>query len=79
MLFLNLRRNFATTGQWRTIVGLEIHAQLASKTKLFSNSFNDTDVEANTNVAPFDIAMPGSLPVIPLCSIHMKNCLDVES
>lgn len=44
-------------------MGLEIHAQLQSKSKLFSAAGNRFDSSANTQVALFDAAIPGTLPV----------------
>ena len=49
---------------WETVIGLEIHAQLSNPFKLFSNAPFDHQAPPNTNVALFDAAIPGSLPVI---------------
>jgi aspartyl-tRNA(Asn)/glutamyl-tRNA(Gln) amidotransferase subunit B len=45
------------------IIGLEIHARLATKTKLFSRAPNNVNSPPNTNVALFDVGVPGTLPV----------------
>ena len=52
------------TGQWETVIGLEVHAQVISKAKLFSGAAIDFGAEANTQVSPVDAAFPGMLPVI---------------
>ena len=52
------------TGEWEMVIGLEVHAQVRSKAKLFSGGANDFGAEPNTNVALVDAAMPGMLPVI---------------
>ena len=52
------------TGQWETVIGLEVHAQVVSKAKLFSGAATDFGAEPNTQVSPVDAAFPGMLPVI---------------
>ena len=52
------------SGEWEMVVGLEIHAQVVSQAKLFSNAPTEFGAEANTQVALVDAAMPGMLPVI---------------
>ena len=49
---------------WETVIGLEIHAQIISKSKLFSGASTDFGSEPNTQVSLVDAAMPGMLPVI---------------
>jgi aspartyl-tRNA(Asn)/glutamyl-tRNA(Gln) amidotransferase subunit B len=49
---------------WETVIGLEIHAQVASKAKLFSGASTEFGGEPNTHVSLIDAAMPGMLPVI---------------
>src|SRR5271169_2626913 len=51
-------------GQWETAIGLEVHAQVISKAKLFSGAATDFGAEPNTQVSPVDAAFPGMLPVI---------------
>jgi aspartyl-tRNA(Asn)/glutamyl-tRNA(Gln) amidotransferase subunit B len=51
-------------GQWETVIGLEVHAQVVSKAKLFSGAATDFGAEPNTQVSPVDAAFPGMLPVI---------------
>lgn len=52
------------TGDWELVIGLEVHAQVASKAKLFSGASTKFGAEPNSNVAFVDAAMPGMLPVI---------------
>jgi aspartyl-tRNA(Asn)/glutamyl-tRNA(Gln) amidotransferase subunit B len=52
------------TGDWEIVIGLEVHAQVASQAKLFSGASTRFGSEPNTNVALVDAAMPGMLPVI---------------
>jgi aspartyl-tRNA(Asn)/glutamyl-tRNA(Gln) amidotransferase subunit B len=52
------------TGKWETVIGLEVHAQVVSKAKLFSGAATDFGAEPNTQVSPVDAAFPGMLPVI---------------
>src|SRR5215470_5462007 len=52
------------TGSWEIILGLEVHAQVVSKSKLFSGAATEFGAEPNTQVSLVDAAMPGMLPVI---------------
>ncbi|GJL96053.1 MAG: aspartyl/glutamyl-tRNA(Asn/Gln) amidotransferase subunit B [Hyphococcus sp.] len=52
------------TGDWEVVVGLEVHAQVTSKSKLFSGSSASYGAGPNENVSLVDAAMPGMLPVI---------------
>jgi aspartyl-tRNA(Asn)/glutamyl-tRNA(Gln) amidotransferase subunit B len=52
------------TGDWEIIIGLEVHAQVTSKSKLFSGSSAEFGGEPNDHVSLVDAAMPGMLPVI---------------
>ena len=52
------------TGDWEIVIGLEVHAQVASNSKLFSGSATEYGAEPNTQVSLIDAAMPGMLPVI---------------
>ncbi|EAR52621.1 aspartyl/glutamyl-tRNA amidotransferase subunit B [Oceanicola granulosus HTCC2516] len=52
------------TGDWELVIGLEVHAQVASKAKLFSGASTRFGAEPNSNVAFVDAGMPGMLPVI---------------
>ncbi|MBT4464009.1 MAG: Asp-tRNA(Asn)/Glu-tRNA(Gln) amidotransferase subunit GatB, partial [Rhodospirillaceae bacterium] len=51
-------------GDWEVVIGLEVHAQIISKSKLFSGAATTFGSEPNTQVSLVDAAMPGMLPVI---------------
>ncbi len=51
-------------GPWEVVLGLEVHAQVISKAKLFSGAATDFGAEPNTQVSFVDAAFPGMLPVI---------------
>ncbi len=52
------------TGPWELIIGLEVHAQVTSKAKLFSGASTEFGGAPNSHVSLVDAAMPGMLPVI---------------
>ena len=52
------------TGEWEVVIGLEVHAQIISKAKLFSGAATDFGADPNSQVSFVDAAMPGMLPVI---------------
>ena len=52
------------TGDWEVVIGLEVHAQVSSKAKLFSGASAEYGAGPNENVSLVDAAMPGMLPVI---------------
>jgi aspartyl-tRNA(Asn)/glutamyl-tRNA(Gln) amidotransferase subunit B len=52
------------TGQWEVVIGLEVHAQVTARAKLFSGAATDFGAEPNTQVSTVDAAFPGMLPVI---------------
>jgi len=49
--------------QWEVVIGLEIHTQLATKSKIFSGASTSYGAEANTQACAVDLALPGVLPV----------------
>ena len=51
-------------GDWEVVIGLEVHAQIMSKAKLFSGAATEFGAAPNTQVSLVDAAMPGMLPVI---------------
>ena len=53
-----------TTGDWEIVIGIEVHAQIISNSKLFSGSSTSFGSEHNTQVSFVDAGMPGMLPVI---------------
>jgi aspartyl-tRNA(Asn)/glutamyl-tRNA(Gln) amidotransferase subunit B len=52
------------TGPWEVVIGMEVHAQVTSKAKLFSGASTEFGGEPNSHVSFVDAAMPGMLPVI---------------
>jgi len=50
--------------QWEVVIGLEVHAQLATKSKIFSGASTQFGAEPNTQACPIDLGMPGVLPVL---------------
>ena len=52
------------TGDWEVVIGLEVHAQVTSKSKLFSGAATAFGAEPNSQVSLVDAAMPGMLPVL---------------
>lgn len=49
---------------YKAVIGLEFHCEMKSNTKVFSNAKNSFSKVANENVAPLDMAFPGTLPVV---------------
>jgi aspartyl-tRNA(Asn)/glutamyl-tRNA(Gln) amidotransferase subunit B len=52
------------TGDWEVVIGMEVHAQVTSKAKLFSGASTEFGGEPNSHVSLVDAAMPGMLPAI---------------
>ena len=52
------------TGPWELVIGMEVHAQISSKSKLFSGASTSFGSEPNSNVSLVDAGMPGMLPVL---------------
>ncbi|MEM6483446.1 MAG: Asp-tRNA(Asn)/Glu-tRNA(Gln) amidotransferase subunit GatB [Pseudomonadota bacterium] len=55
---------------WETVIGLEVHLQLATQSKIFSGSSTTFGAEANTQANAVDLAMPGMLPVLNREAVH---------
>ena len=58
---------------WEVVIGLEVHAELATATKLFSSARNEFGGEPNTNVDPVSLGLPGSLPVLNEHAVDSKR------
>lgn len=56
---------------WETIIGIEVHTQLATKSKIFSGAATEYGAEPNTQACAVDLAMPGVLPVLN------KKCVEM--
>lgn len=56
--------------EWETVIGLEVHIQLATQTKIFSGASTAFGAEANTQACAVDLAMPGTLPVANEQAFH---------
>ncbi|HRC68561.1 MAG TPA: Asp-tRNA(Asn)/Glu-tRNA(Gln) amidotransferase subunit GatB [Candidatus Competibacter denitrificans] len=57
--------------EWETVIGLEIHAQLATKSKIFSGASTAYGAEPNTQACTIDLGMPGVLPVLNREAVRM--------
>ena len=55
---------------WDTVIGLEVHVQLATKTKIFSGASTAFGAEPNIQACAIDLAMPGTLPVLNKQAVH---------
>ena len=51
------------SGEWEAVIGLEVHVQLSTKSKIFSGAATEYGAEPNTQVSFVDAALPGTLPV----------------
>ncbi|MCP5174057.1 MAG: Asp-tRNA(Asn)/Glu-tRNA(Gln) amidotransferase subunit GatB [Moraxellaceae bacterium] len=56
---------------WETVIGLEIHVQLATNSKIFSGSDTSFGAQANTQASLIDLGMPGVLPVLNQEAVNM--------
>ena len=52
-----------STGEWQAVIGLEIHTQLATQSKIFSGASTAYGAEPNSQACAVDVALPGTLPV----------------
>ncbi|MDP7537205.1 MAG: Asp-tRNA(Asn)/Glu-tRNA(Gln) amidotransferase subunit GatB [Methylococcales bacterium] len=57
--------------EWETVIGLEIHAQLATKSKIFSGASTAYGAEPNTQACAVDLGLPGVLPVLNEQAMHL--------
>ena len=57
--------------QWEAVIGLEIHAQLSTQSKIFSASATTFGAEPNTQASLIDLGMPGTLPVLNAEAVRM--------
>ena len=61
----------AIATEWETVVGLEVHTELRTRTKLFCGCRNEFGSEPNTNVCPICMGLPGSLPVLNRYAVEL--------
>ena len=59
--------------EWETVIGLEIHAQLRTKSKIFSSASTAFGAEPNTQACAVDVGLPGVLPVVNAEAIRMAT------
>jgi aspartyl-tRNA(Asn)/glutamyl-tRNA(Gln) amidotransferase subunit B len=57
--------------RWEVVIGLEVHAELATRTKLFSSATAEFGGEPNTHVDPLTLGLPGSLPVLNVQAVEL--------
>ncbi len=67
--------------RWETVIGLEIHAQVTSNSKLFSSSPHSFGAEPNSQASYVDLAMPGMLPVLNMMCVEqaIKTALGLNA
>jgi len=63
--------DFATSQGWETVIGLEVHAQLATQSKIFSAASTAFGAEPNSQACAIDLGMPGVLPVLNKEAVRM--------
>ncbi|MFO7858518.1 MAG: Asp-tRNA(Asn)/Glu-tRNA(Gln) amidotransferase GatCAB subunit B, partial [Ectothiorhodospiraceae bacterium] len=56
---------------WEVVIGLELHAQLATRSKIFSGASTSYGSEPNTQASAVDLGMPGVLPVLNKGAVTM--------
>ncbi|MDQ8040156.1 MAG: Asp-tRNA(Asn)/Glu-tRNA(Gln) amidotransferase GatCAB subunit B, partial [Rickettsiella sp.] len=66
---------------WEPVIGLEVHIQLATQSKLFSGAATTYGADPNTQACPIDLALPGLLPVLNAEAVNMavKFGLSIEA
>ncbi len=69
------------TGSWEPVVGIEVHVQLATRSKIFSSTSVEFGAEPNTRANLIDLAMPGALPVLneEVVSMAVKFGLAIDA
>ena len=62
------------TGTWEIVVGMEVHAQVISESKLFSGAATEFGAEPNSQVSFVDAGFPGMLPIINEKCVEQNQC-----
>ena len=65
--------------EWEVVIGLEIHAQLATKSKIFSGASTAYGAEPNTQACAVDLGLPGVLPVLNAEAVRMIDAGQAEA
>ncbi len=60
---------------WEPVIGIEVHVELQTASKMFCGCPVDTDAAPNTNVCPVCLALPGALPVINRRAIELITAI----
>lgn len=63
--------------EWEIVVGLEVHVELATETKLFSHAPNQFGDDPNTNITPVCLGLPGSLPVLNRRAVELAMTIGI--
>ena len=63
----------SATDKYEMVVGLEVHVQLATKTKAFCNCPTDFGAAPNANTCPICLALPGTLPVLNYRAVELAT------
>jgi aspartyl-tRNA(Asn)/glutamyl-tRNA(Gln) amidotransferase subunit B len=63
--------------EWEIVVGLEVHVELATNTKLFSHAPNRFGDDPNTNITPVCLGLPGSLPVLNRRAVELAMTIGI--
>lgn len=73
--------NKNATAPWESVIGLEVHVQLATQSKLFSGAATTYGADPNTQACAIDLALPGVLPVLNAEAVNMavKFGLSIEA
>jgi len=64
-------------GDWEMVVGLEVHTELKTATKMFCGCANKFGAEPNTNVCPVCLGLPGSLPVLNVRAVELAMAIGI--
>ncbi len=65
------RETTALDSAWEMVIGLEVHVELATVTKMFSPARNEFGAEPNTNIHPVCLGLPGTLPVVNVKAVEL--------